>query len=58
MFWRARGREPVGFHREMTGFVANRLTYALLREAVHLVKEGIVSVDEVDRIVTSRMGPR
>ena len=45
-------------HREMTGFVANRLAFALLREAVHLVKEGVVSVEEVDRIVTSSMGPR
>jgi len=57
-FWKARGREPVVVHKEMTGFVANRLAFALLREAIHLVKEGVVSVEDVDRIVTSSMGPR
>jgi 3-hydroxyacyl-CoA dehydrogenase len=38
--------------------VANRLAFALLREAVHLVDEGVVSVEELDRIVESSMGPR
>jgi len=44
--------------REMTGFVANRLAFALLREAIHLVKEEVVNVEELDKIVTSSMGPR
>ena len=57
-FWRKRGREPVVVHKECTGFVANRLAFALLREAIHLVDEGIVSVEEVDTIVQASMGPR
>lgn len=57
-FWRARSRQPVVIHKETTGFVANRLAFALLREAIHLVKEGVVSVQECDDIVTSSMGPR
>jgi 3-hydroxyacyl-CoA dehydrogenase len=57
-FWRKRGRQPVVIHKETTGFVANRLAFALLREAVHLVNEGVVSVEEVDDIVTTSMGPR
>lgn len=57
-FWRVRGRQPVVIHKETKGFVANRLAFALLREAIHLVNEGVVSVEAVDDIVTSSMGPR
>ncbi|KNG50571.1 3-hydroxyacyl-CoA dehydrogenase [Stemphylium lycopersici] len=57
-FWINRGRVPVHIKKETTGFVANRLAFALLREAVHLVNEGVVSVGELDSIVESSMGPR
>ncbi|KAK5138796.1 hypothetical protein LTR04_004183, partial [Oleoguttula sp. CCFEE 6159] len=57
-FWRERGRTPVVVKKECTGFVANRLAFALLREGVHLVAEGVVTVEEVDRIVETSMGPR
>jgi 3-hydroxyacyl-CoA dehydrogenase len=57
-FWRERGRVPIHIKRETTGFVANRLAFALLREAIHLVDEGVVSVPELDQIVESSMGPR
>ncbi|KAF4540962.1 3-hydroxyacyl- dehydrogenase [Lasiodiplodia theobromae] len=57
-FWQARGREPVVLHKEVSGFVANRLAFALLREAVHLVRDGVVGVEELDRVVQASMGPR
>lgn len=57
-FWKKRGRKPVVIHKECTGFVANRLAFALLKEAIHLVDEGVVSVAEVDEIVEASMGPR
>ncbi|EOA84904.1 hypothetical protein ACJQWK_06247 [Exserohilum turcicum] len=57
-FWLERGRLPIHIKKEMTGFVANRLAFALLREAVHLVNENVVSVAELDSIVESSMGPR
>lgn len=57
-FWRSRGRVPIHIKKESTGFVANRLAFALLREAVHLVDQGVVSVEELDEIVQSSMGPR
>lgn len=57
-FWRRRGREPVVIKKECTGFVANRLAFALLRESIQLVDEGVVTVEEVDTIVQSSMGPR
>jgi 3-hydroxyacyl-CoA dehydrogenase len=57
-FWRERSRVPIHIKRETTGFVANRLAFALLRESIHLVNEGVVSVCELDAIVESSMGPR
>jgi 3-hydroxyacyl-CoA dehydrogenase len=57
-FWRARGREPILLTREVTGFVAGRLAWALLREAIHLVADGVVTVPQLDRIMETSMGPR
>ncbi|KAF2268584.1 hypothetical protein CC78DRAFT_530026 [Lojkania enalia] len=57
-FWLARGRVPIHLKKEITGFVANRLAFALLRESIHLVQSGVVSVTELDKIVESSMGPR
>lgn len=57
-FWRDRGREPILIRKEIKGFVAGRLAWSLLREAIHLVNEDIVTVEELDRIIESSMGPR
>lgn len=57
-WWRSRGRTPVLMKKEVTGFVANRLAFALLREGIQLVNEGVVTPQEVDEVVTSSMGPR
>lgn len=57
-YWKSLGRNPVVVRKECTGFVANRLAFALLREAIHIVDEGVVSVEELDRVVETSMGPR
>ncbi|KAI9874781.1 MAG: hypothetical protein M1830_009297, partial [Pleopsidium flavum] len=57
-FWRDIGREPVVLKKECTGFVANRLAFALFREAIHLVNEGVASVQDIDTVVQASMGPR
>lgn len=57
-YWKHSGRVPVVLGRETVGFVANRLAFALLREAIHLVNEGVVSPHYVDQIVENSMGPR
>jgi 3-hydroxyacyl-CoA dehydrogenase len=57
-YWRHSGRVPVHLGKETVGFVANRLAFALLREAIHLVNEGVVSPQDVDQIVENSMGPR
>ncbi|GGX91692.1 3-hydroxyacyl-CoA dehydrogenase NAD-binding domain-containing protein [Streptomyces hiroshimensis] len=57
-FYRGLGKTPVVLRRAVPGFVANRLQSALLRESIHLVREGVVSVAELDEIVTSSIGGR
>jgi len=57
-YWHSLNRSPVILKEEITGFVANRLAFALLREAVHLVNRGVASAEEIDRVVESSMGPR
>lgn len=48
---RALGHEPVTVRGDPRGLVSNRLTVALLREAVELVASGVVSARELDQIV-------
>lgn len=52
------GHRPVVLRHETTGFVANRLAFVLLREACHLVREGVVGVRDVDTIVENSLGLR
>lgn len=44
--------------RDVTGFVLNRLQYALFHEATQLVDEGIASIEDIDAIVRSTFGFR
>jgi carnitine 3-dehydrogenase len=49
------GKVPVKVRGEETGHLANRMSSALWREAVHIVASGIASVEDVDRAI--RFGP-
>lgn len=52
------GMTPVIVAREVEGFVFNRLQGALLREAYCLVRDGVVSAEDVDRVVRDGVGRR
>jgi L-gulonate 3-dehydrogenase len=52
------GMSPLVVRREVEGFVLNRLQGALLREAYCLVRDGIASVEDVDRVVRDGIGRR
>lgn len=49
------GKVPVVLRKEVPGFIANRLSAALWREALDLVDKGVASVEDVDKAV--RAGP-
>jgi 3-hydroxybutyryl-CoA dehydrogenase len=57
-FYRDVGKVTIRVQREVPGHVANRLQAALWREALHLVKEGVASVEDVDKAVWAGPGLR
>ena len=52
------GKKPVVLQREAPGFIGNRLQFALLREAFHIVEQGIASMEAVDTTVKYSYGRR
>jgi carnitine 3-dehydrogenase len=57
-FYSAVGKEPVVLSRDIPGYIANRISAALWREAVDLVVRGVASADDVDRAVCFGPGLR
>lgn len=57
-FLAAAGMVPVRVKREIEGFVFNRLQGALLREAYCLVRDDVISVEDLDRVLREGPGPR
>jgi len=57
-FYESVGKVTIEVKREVPGHVANRLQAALWREAIHLVNEGVASVEDVDTAVSSGPGLR
>lgn len=50
------GLLPVVVNKDVPGFVENRILYALLREAVDLVEEGVISPEALDTCVSWGIG--
>jgi 3-hydroxybutyryl-CoA dehydrogenase len=50
------GKEPTLVRRDIRGFITNRIMYAMIREAFHLVESGIATPADVDRSVRNDMG--
>jgi 3-hydroxybutyryl-CoA dehydrogenase len=55
---RRTGKIPLVVHKEIPGFVVNRLTGALSREIAHLLDEGVVEPAELDAAVKGSLGFR
>lgn len=52
------GQAPVVFGREIDGFALNRIQYAILNEAWRLVNDGVLSVKDVDIVMSEGLGMR
>ncbi|MBB5357476.1 3-hydroxyacyl-CoA dehydrogenase [Rhodanobacter sp. ANJX3] len=57
-FYRSLGKKTIRLRKEVPGHVANRLQAALFREVVHLIAEGVVSVEDADAAVSWGPGLR
>ena len=56
--YRSIGKVTITVQKEVPGHVANRLQAALWREAIHLMNEGVASVEDIDTAVWSGPGLR
>ncbi|GAU98154.1 hypothetical protein RvY_09334 [Ramazzottius varieornatus] len=52
------GQSPVTLKKEVAGFALNRLQYPVLNECWNMVEQGLLSVEDVDRVVKDGLGPR
>ncbi len=52
------GKRPLALSRPIEGFLANRLQYALIREALALVQDGAATPEQIDAVITDCLGPR
>ena len=54
-FCRRTGKQAILVRRDVPGFVGNRLQFAVMREALHILSEGIASAEDIDTAM--RAGP-
>ena len=54
-FCRRIGKQAILVRRDVPGFVGNRLQFAVMREALHILSEGIASAEDIDTAM--RAGP-
>lgn len=50
------GKQPTRLNRDVRGFLSNRMMYAMIREACHLVESGIADIETVDRSFRNDIG--
>ena len=50
------GKEPSTLNVDIRGFVSNRMMYAMMREAFHLVESGVADLETVDRSFRNDIG--
>ncbi|MGH2617841.1 MAG: 3-hydroxyacyl-CoA dehydrogenase NAD-binding domain-containing protein [Thermomicrobiales bacterium] len=50
------GMVPAMVDRDVAGFVENRILYAIMREALHLLDEGVASAEAIDTITKWGIG--
>ena len=52
------GKKPILVRHDLPGFVGNRLQFAVMREALHLLAEGVASAEDIDTAMTAGPGLR
>lgn len=49
-------KKPVVVHKDIPGFLGNRMQYALMREAILMLEEGVASAEDIDLMVKAGFG--
>lgn len=50
------GKDPAVVQKDVPGFIANRIAYAMYREALHLLETGVADVETIDRVCCNSLG--
>jgi len=56
--YREAGQVPVVLHKEITGFLLNRIQAAVLNEALNLYADGFASMEDMDLVLKNGLGMR
>lgn len=52
------GLQPILLKKPITGFIGNRIQFAILRESLYLLRLGIGSAEDIDKVVRLTLGRR
>jgi len=52
------GKKPITVKKDAPGFALNRIQFAVLREAMHIVESGIADMEDVDKVLKYGLGMR
>jgi 3-hydroxybutyryl-CoA dehydrogenase len=50
------GKQPTVLNYDLPGLISNRMMYAMMREAIHLVESGVADIETVDRSFRNDIG--
>ncbi|XP_045446393.1 lambda-crystallin homolog [Melitaea cinxia] len=50
------GQQPVSLTKEISGYIVNRIQYVILNEVWRLVEQGIVHVQDIDKLISEGLG--
>ncbi|MEN8191424.1 MAG: 3-hydroxyacyl-CoA dehydrogenase family protein [Bacteroidota bacterium] len=50
------GKQPTVLNYDIPGLISNRLMYAMIREAMHIVESGVADIETVDRSFRNDIG--
>ena len=52
------GKTPLVVRRDVPGFIWNRIQFAVLRECLHMLGEGVASAEDIDAAMSDGLAPR
>lgn len=52
------GKAPLMVRRDVPGFIWNRIQFAVLRECLHMLEEGVAGAEDIDAAVSDGLAPR
>ena len=52
------GQKPITLKKEIEGFIVNRIQYAILNECYRLIDSDVITVNDVDKVMSHGLGMR